>query len=130
MQTFIAFLCSDIFAFALKHAVHEPRPFAVLDNVHLLITEDDPWAFPSGHTTSTLAVVTFLILNMKELVQKHYKLINILLIAFAILIPLSRMYVGVHYPGDVLAGAIIGICGALIVNKYKSNILSIIKYKV
>lgn len=119
----IAFLCSDIFTAILKHIICEPRPFVTLDNVHLLIAEDDPLSFPSGHTTSTFSVVTFFVLNMKELAKRHYKLIDAALIIFAVVIPFSRMYVGVHYPGDVLAGALIGIAGALIVNKYKNSII-------
>lgn len=119
----IAFLCSDIVTAILKHVIREPRPFVSLDNVRLLISENDPLSFPSGHTTSTLSVVTFYVLNMKELVKKHYMLIDAALIIFAIVIPFSRMYVGVHYPGDVLAGAVIGIIGALIINKYKNRII-------
>ena len=106
----------------IKHLICEPRPFVTLDNVRLLITETDPLSFPSGHTTSTLSFVTFFVLNMKELAEKHYKIIDAALILFAVLIPFSRMYVGVHYPGDVLAGAVIGILGAWIVNRYKTKI--------
>ena len=112
----IAFLCSDIVTAVLKHLVQEPRPFVTLDNVRLLITEGDPLSFPSGHTTSTFSFVTFYVLNMKKLAKKHYKLIDAALVIFAVTIPFSRMYVGVHYPGDVLTGAAIGIAGALIVN--------------
>lgn len=118
----IALLFSGIMVFILKHLIHEPRPFVSLADVHLLVVEDDPLSFPSGHTTSTLAVVTFLILNMKELAKKHYKIIDVLLVIFAVMIPFSRIYVGVHYPADVIAGAIVGIVGALIVNHFKDRI--------
>lgn len=121
----IAFLCSDIVTAILKHLIYEPRPFVTLDNVHLLITERDPLSFPSGHTTSTLSVVTFFVLNMKELSKNYYKLIDVALIIFAIIIPFSRMYVGVHYPGDVLAGAVIGIVGALVINRYENSIIKV-----
>lgn len=122
-----ALLFSDAIAIVLKHVVHEPRPFMTLDNVHLLITEDDLNSFPSGHTTSTIAVVTAFVLNMKELVKKHYLIIDIALIIFAILIPFSRMYVGVHYPGDILAGTILGLFGALIINHFKDTIFAILE---
>lgn len=124
--TLMAFLFSDIIVFILKHLFNEPRPFVSLENVHLLIDEKDPFSFPSGHTASTLSVVTFLVLNMKELSKKYYKSINMMLILFAIIILFSRMYIGVHYPGDVLTGAVIGIGGALIVNHYKNEILNIV----
>ena len=118
----VAFLCSDIVVAILKHLIREPRPFVTLDNVHLLINETDPLSFPSGHTASTVSFVTFFVLNMKELAKKHYKIIDAALILFAVTIPFSRMYVGVHYPGDVLAGAVIAILGAWIVNKYKTRV--------
>ena len=126
--TLISLLVAGGIAVFLKHLVHEPRPFMSLDNVHLLVMEDDPDSFPSGHTTAVFAVVFSLILNMKSLCKKHYKTIDVLLVIFALLIPFSRMYLGLHYPGDVLAGAIVGILTAFLVNRYKEEILSIIKF--
>ena len=123
----IALLFSDIIAAILKNLIQEPRPFVSLDNVHLLISENDPCSFPSGHATSTVSVVTIFVLNMKELVKKHYLIVDILLIVFAIVIPFSRMYVGVHYPFDVLAGIIIGLFGAFVINRYKTRILNFLK---
>ena len=61
-----------------------------------------------------LAVVTFVLLNIGQLVKKHTKLVSICLIIFAISIPFSRMYVGVHYPGDVLIGGIFGLASAFV----------------
>ena len=122
----VALLFSGLITAILKHLIYEPRPFASLDNVRLLITEYDPLSFPSGHTTSTFAVVTYFVLNMKELARRHYKVIDALLIIFAILIPISRMYVGVHYPGDVLAGAIIGIAGACLIYHFRDWILELV----
>lgn len=122
-----ALLFSDAIAFVLKHMVHETRPFMSLDNVRLLVREDDLNSFPSGHTTSTVAVVTALILNMKELSKKHYLILDIVLVIFAVLIGFSRMYVGVHYPGDVLAGAVIGLIGAFTINHFKDKIFDILE---
>ena len=119
----VALLFSDIIVLCIKHLVNEPRPFVSLDNVNLLIVEDDLFSFPSGHASSTLAVVTIFVLNMKELFKRHYRLISIALIVFAVVIPFSRVYVGVHYPIDVFCGAVIGIVAALIVNRFKNEIL-------
>ena len=116
-------LFSALIVFCLKNLINEPRPFATLDNVNLLITENDPCSFPSGHSASTLSVVTFFIMNMKDLVKKHYLIVDIALVVFAAVIPFSRIYVGVHYPFDVLAGVIIGIFCALVVNRFGDRIL-------
>jgi undecaprenyl-diphosphatase len=123
--TLIALLFSGAITVALKHIVHEPRPFMTLDNVHLLIAEADLNSFPSGHATATIAVVASLILNMKDLAKKHYLIIDIALVIFAAVILFSRMYVGVHYPGDILAGTIVGLFGALLFNHFKELIYSI-----
>ena len=120
----IALLLSDLVTYAIKLVVQEPRPYMVLDNVRLLIFEDDVFAFPSGHATSTLAVISVFLLNIEDLAKKHYKILSVLLTLFAIVILFSRIYCGVHYPFDVLSGALIGIAGALIVNRYKDKILS------
>jgi undecaprenyl-diphosphatase len=122
----IALLFSDLIVLCLKHLVHAPRPFMTLDNVNLLISEDDPFSFPSGHAASTFAVIGIFVMTMKDLVKRHCHLINLAIIIFAVLIPISRMYVGVHYPGDVIAGAGIGIFGALTIKHFKEKILNII----
>ena len=123
----VALLFSDLIALLLKQIVQEPRPFMSLENVRLLIPESDPCSFPSGHATSTLAVVSIFLLNMDDLVKKHKVLIEILLLIFAVVIVFSRFYVGVHYPFDVLCGALIGIVGALVVNNYKDKILTLLE---
>ncbi|MBE6494853.1 MAG: phosphatase PAP2 family protein [Methanobrevibacter thaueri] len=123
----IALLFSDVIAYGLKIIVQEPRPFMTLDHVRLLIREDDLLAFPSGHATSTLAVVSLFLLNIEDLVKKHYVIVSILLVVFAVAILFSRIYCGVHYPFDVLAGALIGIAGALVVNRFKDRIFSLLK---
>ena len=121
----IAFLFTDLVVIILKNIFREPRPFIALKNVHLLVVENDPNSFPSGHSSSTLSVVTVFILNMKKLFKKHYKSINIVLIIFSFIIPFSRIYVGVHYQTDVFAGAVVGVGVALIVN-YINKSLNII----
>lgn len=116
LMALIALLFSDLIVLILKNIVHEPRPFMSLENVRVLIPESDPNSFPSGHSSSTWAVVSIFLFNMEKLVKKHYLIVDIVLVIFAITILFSRVYCGVHYPGDVLAGALIGIFGAFLVN--------------
>lgn len=109
-----ALVLSGIIAAALKLLVHEPRPYIVLDHVRQLVIPTEPNSFPSGHTSSTFSVMTVL---AGELWQ--YKKLIVALVAFCILIAFSRVYCGMHYPHDILVGALIGIISGILVLKVK-----------
>ena len=113
----LSLLIADGIALVLKNLFLEPRPFVALDNVRLLVTENDPNSFPSGHTTSTVAVLGFLIFRYKN------KLLRAVLIVCCFLIAFSRVYCGVHYPFDVVAGAVLGALSSYFVYKYGDKIL-------
>ena len=113
----LALLFSDLITLIVKIYINKPRPYTVLSNVRLLVSPEDFSSFPSGHSTSTLSVVTVFIIHIKKLTEKYNKVICVFLIIFMMMIVFSRVYVGVHYPFDVLAGAIIGFTGALFINK-------------
>lgn len=78
---------------------HRPRPFSVLPIHHLLI--DTAWSFPSGHATFFFALATALYL--------YHKKWGVFFFIATILMTLSRVIAGIHYPSDVVAGALIGI---------------------
>lgn len=118
-----ALFITNIAVFLLKFLVAEPRPFLTLPNVELLVAENEIYSFPSGHTASSFAAATVIGLKYKFKIKgKGYRLIYPLLV-FAAVIGFSRIYIGVHYPLDVIFGALIGIISALIVLKIGDNIL-------
>ncbi|MCR5208690.1 MAG: phosphatase PAP2 family protein [Lachnospiraceae bacterium] len=89
----------------IKHLVNRPRPFTEIDGLSILIRAPGSSSFPSGHTATAFAVTTILFLML----PKKYSFIALVV---AGCISFSRMYVGVHYPTDVLGGLISGIvCG-------------------
>lgn len=92
----------------LKNLVDRTRPYEVFEQVNLLIAKEHDASFPSGHTANTLAVMFMLFLQL----PKKY---GVPALTYGILIALSRLYVGVHYPLDVLCGAIIAVCVVLII---------------
>ena len=108
---------AGIIAACLKLAFHSPRPFTVLSNVHQLTIPSEPNSFPSGHTASTLSVITVLVWKLRE-----NKLVVCLMVVFAFLISFSRIYVGVHFPFDVLVGATAGILSGIIVLKLENRL--------
>ena len=119
-----ALILGNVVVYVLKYVVAEPRPFLVLSNVHQLVSESEVYSFPSGHSASSFAVATVLglkySLNFKN---KRFRLIYPL-IAFAALIGFSRVYIGVHYPLDVVFGAFIGVLSGLSVLRLGDNIFN------
>ena len=91
------------------HAVGERRPFVALPHVLTLVHHAADPGFPSDHAVAAGAVAAGLFLVSRRL--------GLIAAAAALLIAFSRVYVGVHYPGDVLAGLLLGaavtLAGAL-----------------
>lgn len=108
----------------LKYMVAEPRPFMTLPNTELLVTENGSYSFPSSHSASSFAAATVIGLKYRFKIREKSHLLIYPLIAFAVLIAFSRIYIGVHYPLDVFVGAIIGIVCALMVLKFEKEILN------
>ncbi|WP_424354506.1 phosphatase PAP2 family protein [Methanobacterium sp. MBAC-LM] len=124
----LALFLSSAAVLTLKYIVAEPRPFAVLNNVHLLAIEND-YSFPSGHAAASFAAAVAIGEKYSFIIKsKSYKLVYPLL-AFAAVIGFSRVYIGVHYPLDVIFGAVIGTISALAVVRFEGKILDFIYLK-
>jgi undecaprenyl-diphosphatase len=118
-----ALFISNVAVVFLKYLVVEPRPFLTLPNVELLVSENEIYSFPSGHTASSFAAATLLGLKYRLNYKGKSFLVVYPLLAFAAVIGFSRIYIGVHYPLDVVFGAAVGILSALLVLKIGDNIL-------
>ncbi|MEG3224675.1 MAG: hypothetical protein BME94_03870 [Methanobacteriales archaeon Met13] len=115
MALLLGFALSELF----KYFIARPRPF--YDVKAVMVTTENGFSFPSGHSTIAFAACTLLGLEYGYLY---------LFIAFASLIALSRVYLGVHYPSDVVAGALLGVFCAFLVYKEKEEILrSMLRFK-
>lgn len=98
----------------LKPLVARPRPFTVATDVALIIDKPGEFSFPSGHTLHAFTAATAIFC--------YYRKPGVVAYVLAALIAFSRMYLFVHYPTDILAGAVLGILDALLIsfllNKY------------
>ncbi len=103
----------------VKFVVHRSRPFIRLAKVRVVGYRPRGRSFPSGHTSQVFFMAT--------LITQHFHAslwLAFLLYAIALLVGMTRMYVGAHYPRDVLAGAILGTAWGLmgvIVDMYVLN---------
>ncbi len=84
----------------IKHAVARPRPFLGLEDVMRRVGIGESYSFPSAHAANWFSATMILFI--------YYRRTIWFMLPFATLVGLSRIYNGVHYPSDVLAGAIIG----------------------
>ena len=84
----------------LKHRLVRERPYITFAGIHAGAAPLDRYSFPSGHT---LHAVSFTVLA-----TAYFPALGWLLVPFASLIAASRVVLGLHYPTDVLAGALLG----------------------
>lgn len=103
---FAAFVIESISYTLIKKNVKRIRPFKKIEEITSLIIPPDEFSFPSGHTAGA---VIFAIICGSVFPQ-----LKALLYLFAAAMGFSRVYNGVHYPGDVFAGAALGIISAKI----------------
>lgn len=93
----------------IKNLIDRQRPYLMLEGIELLVKPLHSYSFPSGHTTTSFACAVVM--------AKSWHRAKWLPLLFAAAIGFSRIYVGVHYPLDVIAGAVLGvICGTVVMH--------------
>lgn len=93
--------------FVLKNLVGRVRPCNVNTQIEMLINRPSSYSFPSGHTSSSFASATTIF--------QWNKKAGILALVLAFLVAFSRLYNYVHFPTDVIAGAVFGILASILV---------------
>ena len=101
----IGFLITNVL---LKNIVARPRPFDAYTEIIPLITRPTDFSFPSGHTCASFACA----LVFFRMLPKTYGVPAVIL---AGMVAFSRLYLGVHYPGDVLGGFLVAVFASALV---------------
>lgn len=101
---FIRFVLAEI----IRRIWFRPRPFVLQNFVPLIAQSAQEASFPSGHATFFFALAT--------IVYFYNKKLGIIFFIASFFIALARVFVGVHWPSDILAGALLGILMGYILN--------------
>jgi undecaprenyl-diphosphatase len=96
---------ADVAASGLKLATDRRRPEQTLDGIDVLVTTPSTASFPSGHAATSFAAAVVLTVALPALAPAF--------LVLAALVAFSRLYVGVHFPLDALAGAALGAAVAI-----------------
>lgn len=102
----VVVLISDLLSTTFKNIFLRVRPCHAIEGVRLLVGCGGSYSFPSGHATNIFAAMVFL--------SARYRRLLPFFLVVAASVAYSRVYVGVHYPIDVAAGAVLGTVVALI----------------
>ena len=114
----LSFLLSVGVAEVIKNLVMRPRPFLTIAELVPLVKPPQSYSFPSVHTVSSFSVAWILLWSQEG------KAVRYTVFAFALLMAFSRLYVGVHYPSDVLTGMLLAFLGSYIVWRWWGHKLS------
>lgn len=110
----LCFLLADQGSVLIKDTVCRLRPCHALEDVRMFRTHcGGQYGFVSSHAANAFAVALFFVLKYWKRMKRQWPLL--LLIVWALATSYSRAYLGKHYPGDLVCGAILGCIIALIV---------------
>jgi len=90
-----------IFTYPVKFLIDRTRPYDQIASTRVLTTHESDPSFPSAHTEMSFLAAT--------IVSRFHPGYSKYLYAFSLIVALSRIYVGVHFPSDAIGGIIIGI---------------------
>ncbi len=117
-----ALALSDWLSETLKQVFQRPRPFLTLRDAIVLVGRGGSYSMPSGHATNVFSVGTVLAYTVLRASPRGWlsRAVSAYILLVALSVSFSRVYTGVHYPSDVLAGGGLGLSvGVLVILSYR-----------
>ncbi|MEE3467321.1 MAG: phosphatase PAP2 family protein [Eubacterium sp.] len=113
----------------IKKIVDRPRPFTEIPGLTPISEYPTDGSFPSGHTSLAFCLATVLLLTLPWIIEKKKAhRLGALFLVIALVVGVSRLYLGVHYPTDVFCGILLGIAygiaAAAIVGAIKKRVMN------
>ncbi len=112
---FSAILARLVITNIIRTIYYRPRPF-IEHQVNLLLEHSAEGSFPSGHAAFFFA--------LSAIVYFFNKKAGIFFLIISFLMGIARVFVGIHYPRDILAGIFVGVFSAWLVNKYLKKVIN------
>lgn len=109
-----AIVARFVFVAMFRYLIYSPRPFLILEHVNVLLDHQPESSFPSGHASFYFAFATGVYLYNKKAGWVCF--------ALAGLLGFARVFVSVHWPLDILVGAVLGIVTAVLVNYLRTRL--------
>jgi len=110
LQILIGGLSLWIMVETIKAITERSRPFKMMEEARVIGWQERGNSFPSGHTAQTFFMISIL--------SHHFQaglILNVILYTIAVLVGISRIYIGMHYPRDVLGGAVAGSVWSILI---------------
>ncbi|MBI2062119.1 MAG: phosphatase PAP2 family protein [Candidatus Yanofskybacteria bacterium] len=108
-----ALIARFVFVSVIRYFLYSPRPFLVLEHVNILMNHELESSFPSGHASFYFALAMGVYLYNKK--------IGYIYLILAGLVGFARIFVSVHWPLDILAGAVLGTTTAYIMKRFVAS---------
>ena len=112
---FAAILARMVITSIIRFIYPRPRPF-IAHQVNLILEHSAEGSFPSGHTAFFFAI--------SAIVYFFNKKAGISFFIISFLMGIARVFVGIHYLGDILAGIFVGVFSAWLINKYLKKVIN------
>jgi len=107
IEAILSLSLSHVVVHVIKKIYRRIRPYNKLEFVNLSSNPLRDYSFPSGHTTAAFAVAVVF--------SMHSTVLAIILLPLAVLVGISRIYLGLHYPTDCIIGALLGLVSSIVI---------------